>query len=73
MILLGDNQTIEQITKQLGKVVRVIEIIDITIYPCSERWLRFVKVSSSSNFNQKLSILWAFFVQKSWIFKISQS
>ena len=24
MILLGDNQTIEQITKQLGKVVRVI-------------------------------------------------
>ena len=47
MILPGDNQTIEQITKQLNKLVQVIEIKDITISPCVERELMLVKVSSS--------------------------
>ncbi len=47
MILPGDNQTIEQITKQLNKLVQVIEIKDITTSPCVERELMLVKVSSS--------------------------
>ena len=44
MILPGDNQTIEQITKQLNKLVQVIEIKDITTSPCVERELMLVKV-----------------------------
>ncbi len=47
LILPGDNQTIEQITKQLNKLVQVIEIKDITTSPCVERELMLVKVSSS--------------------------
>ena len=47
LILPGDNQTIEQITKQLNKLVQVIEIKDITTLPCVERELMLVKVSSS--------------------------
>ena len=47
MILPCDNQTIEQITKQLNKLVQVIEIKDITTSPCVERELMLVKVSSS--------------------------
>ena len=47
LILPGDNQTIEQITKQLNKLVQVIEIKDITTLPCVEREFMLVKVSSS--------------------------
>ena len=47
LILPGDNQTIEQITKQLNKLVQVIEIKDITTLPCVERELMLMKVSSS--------------------------
>jgi acetolactate synthase-1/3 small subunit len=46
-ILPGDNQTIEQISKQLNKLVQVIEVKDITTRPCVERELMLVKVSSS--------------------------
>jgi acetolactate synthase-1/3 small subunit len=47
IILPGDNQTIEQISKQLNKLVQVIEVKDITTRPCVERELMLVKVSSS--------------------------
>ena len=47
MILPADNQIIEQITKQLNKLVQVIEIKDITTSPCVERELMLVKVFSS--------------------------
>ena len=48
IILPGDNQTIEQITKQLNKLIQVIEVKDITNRPCVERELMLLKVSSSS-------------------------
>ena len=47
IILPGDNQTIEQITKQLNKLIQVIEVKDITISPCVERELMLIKVRSS--------------------------
>ena len=47
IILPGDNQTIEQISKQLNKLVQVIEVKDITTRPCVERELMLVKVASS--------------------------
>jgi len=47
IILPGDNQTIEQITKQLNKLIQVIEVKDITDQPCVERELMLIKVKSS--------------------------
>jgi acetolactate synthase I/III small subunit len=48
IVLPGDNQTIEQITKQLNKLIQVIEVKDITYRPCVERELMLVKVSLTS-------------------------
>ena len=47
IFLPGDSQTIEQITKQLNKLIQVIEVKDITTRPCVERELMLVKVQSS--------------------------
>ncbi len=47
IVIPADNQTIEQITKQLNKLIQVIEVKDITNIPCVERELMFLKVFSS--------------------------
>ena len=46
IVLPGDSQTIEQISKQLNKLVQVIEVKDISICPCVERELMLIKVKS---------------------------
>ena len=46
IVLPGDNQTIEQITKQLNKLIQVIEVKDITDTPSVERELMLLKVQS---------------------------
>jgi acetolactate synthase I/III small subunit len=46
--LPGDHHTIEQITKQLNKLIQVREVKDITANPCVERELMLIKVNSSS-------------------------
>lgn len=43
----GDEQIIEQITKQLHKVVDVLKVHDLTYEPYVERELALVKVNSS--------------------------
>lgn len=48
IVLPGDNQTIEQITKQLNKLIQVIEVKDITNRPCVERELMLIKVEASA-------------------------
>jgi acetolactate synthase-1/3 small subunit len=47
IVLPGDDQTIEQITKQLNKLIQVIEIKDISTRACVERELMLIKVQSS--------------------------
>jgi acetolactate synthase-1/3 small subunit len=47
IVIPGDHQTIEQITKQLNKLIQVIEVKDITTCPCVERELMLIKVVSS--------------------------
>jgi len=47
IVLPGDEQTIEQITKQLKKLIQVIEVKNITTRPCVERELMLIKVKSS--------------------------
>jgi acetolactate synthase-1/3 small subunit len=49
IVLPGDNQTIEQITKQLNKLIQVIEVKDITDTPSVERELMLLKVMSSQS------------------------
>lgn len=48
IIIPGDSQIIEQITKQLNKLIQVIEVKDITNRPCVERELMLLKVQCSS-------------------------
>jgi acetolactate synthase-1/3 small subunit len=47
IVLPGDSQTIEQITKQLNKLIQVIEVKNITNIPTVERELMLLKVNSS--------------------------
>jgi acetolactate synthase-1/3 small subunit len=47
MVVQGDDDTIEQLTKQLHKLINVIKINDITKIPCVERELMLVKVSAN--------------------------
>jgi acetolactate synthase-1/3 small subunit len=47
IVLPGDDQTIEQITKQLNKLIQVLEVKNITNIPSVERELMLLKVNSS--------------------------
>jgi len=47
MVVPGDDDTIEQLTKQLNKLINVIKLTDITKIPCVERELMLVKVSAT--------------------------
>nr|YP_010902847.1 acetohydroxyacid synthetase small subunit [Hypnea flava]WCH54901.1 acetohydroxyacid synthetase small subunit [Hypnea flava] len=48
MIVPGDNRTIEQLTKQLYKLINVLKVQDITNIPCVERELVLIKIKASS-------------------------
>ena len=48
LVIPGDYQTIEQITKQLNKLIQVIEVKDISSRACVERELMLIKVKSSA-------------------------
>ena len=47
MIVLGDNRTIEQLTKQLYKLVNILKVEDITNIPCVERELVLIKIKAN--------------------------
>lgn len=49
MVVPGDEQIIEQLTKQLYKLINVIKVQDITAIPCVERELMLIKVNATSN------------------------
>jgi len=44
----GDERTIEQLTKQLYKLVNILKVQDITSVPCVERELMLLKVNTTS-------------------------
>ncbi len=48
MMVPGDDQVIEQITKQLYKLINVLKVQDITEVPCVERELMLIKVNATS-------------------------
>lgn len=49
MVVPGDEQIIEQLTKQLYKLVNVLKVQDITEIPCVERELMLLKVNATSS------------------------
>nr|YP_010903245.1 acetohydroxyacid synthetase small subunit [Hypnea cornuta]WCH55698.1 acetohydroxyacid synthetase small subunit [Hypnea cornuta] len=48
MIVPGDNRTIEQLTKQLYKLINILKVQDITNIPCVERELVLIKIKASA-------------------------
>lgn len=48
MIVPGDDNSIEQLTKQLYKLINVLKVNDITQTPCVERELMLLKVNVSA-------------------------
>ncbi|MDY7021678.1 MAG: acetolactate synthase small subunit [Cyanobacteria bacterium J06592_8] len=49
MIVPGDDRIIEQITKQLYKLINVLKVQDITEFPCVERELMLIKINCSGS------------------------
>ncbi len=49
MVVPGDDHVIEQLTKQLYKLVNVLKVNDITEIPCVERELMLLKVNATSS------------------------
>lgn len=48
MVVPGDDRNIEQLTKQLYKLINVLKVQDITEVPCVERELMLLKVNATS-------------------------
>lgn len=47
MVVSGDNRTIEQLTKQLYKLINILQVKDITNLPCVERELLLLKIKAT--------------------------
>ncbi len=47
MVVAGDEQAVEQMTKQLYKLINVLKVQDLTEIPCVQRELMLVKVNAT--------------------------
>ncbi len=54
MVVQGDNQTLQQMSKQLNKLVNVLSVLDLTTLPAVERELMLLKVSASAEQRGKI-------------------
>ena len=54
MVLPGDYRTIEQLTKQLYKLINVLKVQDITSLPSVERELMLLKVSAPNEIKSQI-------------------
>ena len=48
MVIEGDDQTLQQMTKQLDKLVNILQVLDLTRLPAVERELMLLKVSAAA-------------------------
>ena len=48
MVVEGDDHTLQQLSKQLDKLVNVLQVLDLTTRPAVERELMLIKVSASA-------------------------
>lgn len=49
IVLAGDSRTVEQLTKQLYKLINILQVQDITNVPCVERELMLIKVNTTKS------------------------
>ena len=54
MVVPGDNGIIEQLTKQLYKLVNVLKVQDITAVPCVERELMLLKINATTTMRSEV-------------------
>lgn len=54
MVVPGEDQVIEQLTKQLYKLVNVLKVQNITEIPCVERELMLVKVNATAQLRSEI-------------------
>jgi acetolactate synthase-1/3 small subunit len=54
MVVPGDDRIIEQLTKQLYKLINVLKVQDITTTPCVERELMLIKVNATSSMRSEV-------------------
>jgi acetolactate synthase-1/3 small subunit len=47
MVVAGDDHAVEQMTKQLYKLISVLKVYDLTDVPCVQRELMLVKVNAT--------------------------
>ncbi len=49
MVVPGDEHSIEQLIKQLYKLINVLKVLDITRTPCVERELMLIKINATAS------------------------
>ena len=54
MVVPSDERTIEQLTKQLYKLVNILKVEDITNLPCIERELMLIKIKTELDERSKI-------------------
>ncbi|MFS1511446.1 acetolactate synthase small subunit [Chengkuizengella sp. SCS-71B] len=54
IVTIGDDQKLEQISKQLYKVIDVIKVIDISANPMVERELALIKVNAEPSIRPEI-------------------
>ncbi len=54
MVVEGDNETLQQMSKQLDKLINVLEVADLSSLPAVERELMLLKVSASNEDRGKI-------------------
>jgi acetolactate synthase I/III small subunit len=54
MVVPGEDQVIEQLTKQLYKLINVLKVQDITEIPCVERELMLIKVNATPQLRSEI-------------------
>jgi acetolactate synthase-1/3 small subunit len=47
IVTSGSDEVIEQITKQLNRLIDVVKVVDLTESPCNERELMLIKVRAT--------------------------
>lgn len=54
MVVPGDDHVIEQLTKQLYKLINVLKVQDITAIPCVERELMLLKINANTTMRSEV-------------------
>lgn len=71
MVVSGDNRTIEQLIKQLYKLINILKVQNITNIPCVERELMLLKIKADTN--QRAEILQISEIFRAKIVDLSES